>query len=106
MFFKWDEAKAVQAVPLAIRRTVAVGDRSMIVEWTMQKGALVPLHDHEFEQNGYVVSGTVEMTVGEEKRVLKPGDGYSAASGKVHAALALEDAKIIDIFTPVRDDYR
>ena len=106
LFRKREQLAPVEAAPGAVRRTMAVGDRTLLVEWQMQKGASIPLHQHEHEQIGYLVSGSIDMTVGEETRRLGPGDGYVAPSGLAHGALAHEDSRIVDVFSPVREDYR
>ncbi len=105
MFKKHGEAKPVQAAPGAVRRTLAVGERTLLVEWTMAKGAEVRLHQHEYEQAGYLVSGGIDMTIGDETQHLGPGDGYVAPPGVPHGAVAQVDSVIVDIFSPVRPDY-
>lgn len=105
MFRKWSEAKPVQAGVGTVRRTMAVGEKTLLVEWSLEQGHEVPLHQHEYEQIGYVVSGCIEMRIGEEMRRLEPGDGYVALANVPHGAAALVDSKVIDIFSPVRPDY-
>ncbi len=105
MFKKRSEAKPVQAAPGAVRRTLAVGERTLLVEWSMAQGAEVKLHQHEYEQIGYLVSGGIDMTIGDETQHLNPGDGYVAPPGVPHAAVASMDSVIVDIFSPVRPDY-
>lgn len=95
----------MQAAPGAVRRTLAVGERTLLVEWSMQKGAEVALHQHEYEQIGYLVSGAIAMTIGDETVRLSPGDGYVAPGGVKHGATALEDSRIVDVFHPARQDY-
>lgn len=105
VFKKHSEAQPVQATPGAVRRTLAVGERTLLVEWRMAKGSEVPLHQHEYEQAGYLVSGQIEMTIGGVTQRLEPGDGYVAPPGVPHGAVAQEDSVIVDIFSPVRPDY-
>ena len=106
LFRKWDEAKSVEAVPGATRRTMAVGDRTLLVEWRIAQGAAVPLHTHEYEQIGYMASGSGTMTIGEQAQELKPGDGYCVPSGVPHGLVASEDCCVVDVFAPVREDYK
>jgi quercetin dioxygenase-like cupin family protein len=106
LFRKWREAPEVQVNPSAARRTLAVGEKTLLVEWTMQKGAEVPLHDHEHEQIGYVVAGAIDLTIGDDTQRLEPGDGYVAPPGVRHGAVALEDSRVVDVFAPVREDYK
>lgn len=105
MFRKWTDAKAVEAALSATRRTLAVGEKTLLVEWTLLKGSAVHLHQHEYEQIGYVASGAIEMTIGDQKQRLNPGDGYVAPGGVPHGATAIEDSRVVDVFAPVRPDY-
>ena len=105
MYGKRSEAKAVEAAPGAIRRTLAVGERTLLVEWEMRKGSEVKLHQHDYEQIGYLASGSIDMMIGDVTRRLEPGDGYVAPPNVVHGALAREDSRIGDVFAPVRPDY-
>ena len=106
MFGKWSAAEAVEAVPGAFRRTLAYGDRMLLVEWQIFPGAGIPLHQHHFEQIGYLVSGTLAMTIGEETHLLAPGDGYLAPAGVPHSAIAHDECRIVDVFAPVREEYK
>jgi quercetin dioxygenase-like cupin family protein len=55
---------------------------------------------------GYVASGKVRITVGDESFVLGPGDSYYAPSGVQHGAQVLQKAVVVDTFNPPREDYR
>jgi quercetin dioxygenase-like cupin family protein len=76
-----------------------------LCEFTLAKGAVVPLHTHEHEQAGYVVRGRVIFEIGGETRELRAGDGYLAGSNVPHAVTALEPSVAIDIFSPPRTEY-
>lgn len=106
MFRKWQEGIPVEAAPGAIRRTLAVGDKTLLVEWRIDKGATVPLHQHPHEQTGYLADGEMDMTIGEETLRMLPGDGYVAPGGVPHGMVAIKDCRIVDVFAPVREDYR
>ena len=63
-------------------------------------------HHHENEQLGFVVKGSIEFRVGDEKRVLHAGDSYVIPSHVQHQAIAgAEGATVLDIFAPVRADW-
>jgi quercetin dioxygenase-like cupin family protein len=106
VFKKWDDATPVEAAPGAVRRTLAYGERTLLVEWTMDEGGVVQPHAHEYEQIGYLVSGAIDLTVDGQTIHLGPGDGYVALPGTVHSAIARKPSRIIDVFSPVRDDYK
>lgn len=68
---------------------------------------LVPAHSHPHEQAGIVLEGEVEFTIGDETKLLKPGEIYVIPSNVEHGATAGGDpVKVLDIFSPVRDDWK
>jgi quercetin dioxygenase-like cupin family protein len=99
----WPE---VEAVPGVHRRVLSCGDQMMIVQFRIAQGAEVPLHTHPHEQIGHVVSGRLIMQIGDERRELGPGEGYSVPGGLLHGATGITDAVVADSFHPVREDYR
>jgi quercetin dioxygenase-like cupin family protein len=78
----------------------------MVIEVTLDKGAVVPMHDHPHEQVGYVVRGRVQFVINGETLIAETGDSYAIAGGIPHEATALEDSVVIDVFSPPREEYR
>ena len=70
-------------------------------------GATAPLHTHPHEQGGIIVEGELEMGIGGEVRVLKPGDMYIIPGDVEHYAKG-QDTKAValDIFSPVREEFQ
>ena len=99
----WPE---IEAVPGVHRRVLTCGHALMVVQFTIDAGAEVPLHSHPHEQIGHVVSGRMRFRIGDEERELGPGDGYSVPGGVTHGAIGVTDVIAVDSFHPVRDDYR
>ena len=91
---------------LAQRRTV-VGNNLMITRYEVKAGAVFEAHSHPEEQMGYVIRGVVEFFVGEpEKRVLmEAGTFFRFAPNERHRSRVLEDAMVIDVFSPPRPEY-
>jgi quercetin dioxygenase-like cupin family protein len=56
-------------------------------------------------QIGYVISGSFEVTCEGEKKILKAGDSYLIKPDQIHGVVALEDSKLLDVFTPMREDF-
>jgi quercetin dioxygenase-like cupin family protein len=97
----------IEMLPGVFRRTMTDGERLMLIEVHMDKGAVVPLHTHPHEQTGYLLSGRISFKLGEaEPRDLDPGDCWLVPGGVPHEAVALEDCVFIDVFSPPREDYR
>jgi len=74
--------------------------------WTIDAGSTLPEHSHPHEQVANLLEGEFEMTVGGETRVLKPGMVTIIPSNILHTGTALTDCRILDVFYPVREDYR
>jgi quercetin dioxygenase-like cupin family protein len=69
--------------------------------------SVVEWHSHVNEQMGVVISGKVKFQIGDEEKVLGSGDMYRIPGGVRHRVTPVETpAKVIDVFTPVRDEYR
>ena len=100
------DAAQVEMLPGVHRRTMGTTDEAMICEFFIQRESVVPPHSHKNDQVGYMVYGSLEMTIGGEIRVVQPGDSYAIPGGIIHSARALVDSLIIDAFSPPRDDYR
>ncbi len=85
-------------------KTLAHGERTVLTEVHLAKGAMVPMHDHEQEQTGTLLSGALRFTVGEESFDAGPGDAWNLAAGIPHGAEALEDTVVIEVFSPLRPE--
>ena len=57
------------------------------------------------EQTGYLVSGSLRLTIGEEARDLAQGDSWCIPGGTDHGAEVLADSVAVEVFSPVREDY-
>ena len=99
-------ANPVEMLPGVVRRTLTDGERMMLCEIRMDKGAVVPLHTHPHEQTGYLVSGRCRFQIGDEVREIAAGDCWMVPGGAEHEATALEDSVFIDVFSPPREEYR
>jgi quercetin dioxygenase-like cupin family protein len=86
-------------------RSIA-GNQLMLNMVTIEPGGIVPDHSHANEQAGYVVRGTLILTIEGETRHLKPGDCYLAPANVVHSgATTDEGCDVLDVFAPPRPDY-
>ena len=106
MLLRHSEALPVEVVPGLVRRTLAEGKAMMICEFSLDEGVKIPMHSHPHEQVGYVVSGSIRMTIGESTFDMGPGDSYFARAGVPHCGVVLPRAVVVDTFSPPREDYR
>lgn len=106
MFYPHTASTAVEVTPGLTRRVLATSEQMMVVEFSFETGAQVPEHRHPHDQVGYVVSGRMQLTIGEETAECGPGDSYHAPPNVPHTGRALEATVLIDIFSPPREDFR
>jgi quercetin dioxygenase-like cupin family protein len=72
----------------------------------IDKGAILPAHSHIHEQTTQITEGQLEMTIDGVTQILELGIITLIPSNIVHSARALTDCKVVDIFSPVREDYK
>lgn len=77
-----------------------------IAFWEVEAGAVMPVHFHMQEQTSQVLEGKFELTIDNVPRVLEPGSVAIIPSNVPHGGVALTDCKLLDIFSPVREDYK
>lgn len=87
------------------RQVMSYSPSMMLVRHRMQKGWVGPRHSHPHEQMVYVVSGHLVFEHPGGRFEAKSGDSFLVPGGVEHQASALEDAEVLDIFTPFREDY-
>jgi len=89
-----------------VRKVLAYSKNLMTVELRFEKGAVGAPHSHPHEQIGYIISGKlVYQEAGQEDKILGTGDTYYVAPNVVHGVQILEETKLLDIFTPMREDF-
>jgi len=87
------------------RKIYGYDDQIMLVKAKFEAGAIGPLHEHYHVQVTYVESGVFEMTIGDEKKIIRKGDGYYVPPHAVHGCVCVEPGVLIDVFAPHREDF-
>lgn len=87
------------------QKTLVYGDKSLMVEFRLQKGAALPLHSHPHEQTGYLVRGQIRLTIGEDIHEVLPGDSWCIPGDVLHGAEIVEESVAVEVFAPLREDY-
>jgi quercetin dioxygenase-like cupin family protein len=87
------------------RQVMSYSPSMMLVRHTMKKGWVGAKHSHPHEQMVYVVSGHIRFEHPGGVFEAKSGDSFLVPGGVEHQASAFEDCEILDIFTPMREDY-
>jgi quercetin dioxygenase-like cupin family protein len=89
-----------------VQRKIYTAENIQAVIYHFPPNKVFPPHTHDIhEQMGYLVSGKMGFKVGEDVRILLPGDFYRAPIGVEHNAWTLEEPSVLlDFFSPVRED--
>ena len=77
-----------------------------IAFWEVEKDAQVPEHSHKNEQIMHVLEGDFEFTLDGETKIYRPGDIVIIAPHKKHSGRALTPCKLMDVFSPTREEYK
>lgn len=89
-----------------VRQVHAYSPELMLVKHHFKKGWVGAAHSHPHHQLVYVVSGLIAVTVNGQTQNVGAGDSFVVDGGVEHQASALEDSEVLDVFTPIREDYR
>jgi quercetin dioxygenase-like cupin family protein len=95
-------------------RTIIAGHKARFIHtanvtlafWEVEKGAVLPLHSHLHEQTTQVMKGRYEYNIDGVKRVCEVGTVIVIPSNVTHGGIALTDCEVMDVFSPIREDYR
>jgi quercetin dioxygenase-like cupin family protein len=82
------------------------GTNLMLSVVHLEPESVVLDHAHPHEQMGILLEGRLEFTVGGVTRLIGPGDIWRIPGGVVHRVRALEQSVALDVFHPIREDYR
>ena len=85
--------------------TLVHGDKTLMGQFKLAKGAVIPAHSHPHEQTGIMISGKLRFVVEGEIMDVETGDSWCLPGRVEHSAEALEDSVVIEVFSPVREDY-
>ncbi len=88
-----------------ISRKIITGEREMITQIYLKRGAIVPMHSHESEQMTYVLQGGLRFLINGEEITVREGEVLHIPSWVPHQAEAIDDTFEMDIFSPIRHDW-
>ena len=87
------------------QKTLVHGERTLMVEFHLEKGSVLPNHSHPYEQTGFLVKGHIRVKIGDTEYDAHAGDSWCIPANAMHGAEVLEDSVAIEVFSPVREDY-
>ena len=105
MFYKKNIEGYKEVIPGVKLKTLTYGDKTLLSEFLIEQGNSLPKHHHPCEQTGYLVSGSILLTIRDETFEVTPGDSWSIKSDVIHSAAAVANSVIIEVFSPVRKEY-
>ena len=105
-FVKTGDARTFEPEHGMKRQVLAHSDQLMLVRHLFEPGWVGARHSHPHHQLVYVVSGAIRVDVDGRVFDVLAGDSFVVDGGVEHQASALEASEVLDVFTPVREDYR
>ena len=105
MLYKRDPSNFKQLLPGVFMKPLTYGENSLLCEFQLKQGSIIPAHQHPQEQAGYLISGRLRFSGDEGDFIVETGSSWNFKGGKIHGAEVLEDSVAIEIFSPVRQDY-
>jgi quercetin dioxygenase-like cupin family protein len=105
MFYKSDDTGYKELAEGIRIKTLVYGEKTLLTEFRLTPGRDLPRHSHPHEQTGYLVSGRIRLSIGEETFEANPGDSWCIEGDVEHSAEILENSVAIEVFSPVREDY-
>jgi quercetin dioxygenase-like cupin family protein len=87
------------------RQLFGYDETLMLVKAKFIAGAVGTMHQHPHSQTTFVESGAFEMTIGDQTKTIRKGDGYYVPPNVLHGCVCLEPGTLIDAFSPHREDF-
>lgn len=104
-FLLGSEVEWEEVAPKLKRQIMGFDDKIMLVKVAFEAGGVGQMHEHHHSQVTYVESGEFEMTIGEETKTLKGGDSFYIPPHVMHGCVCTKDGVLIDVFSPLREDF-
>ena len=105
MFYKKDDSGFKEPFEGIKRKTLTYGEKTLLFEFRTKKGAILAEHSHSYEQIGYLISGRIVLTIDGERNLIEPGDSWCIPGDVPHSGEGVEDAVLIEVFSPVLKDF-
>ena len=104
-FYSFDAIEPKEIAPGFISRLIHTTSNT-INFIQVKAGNMVPLHKHHNEQYAFVIEGQFELTIEDEVQILNRNSFAIIPPDVLHSGIAITDCKLIDIFSPPREDYK
>jgi quercetin dioxygenase-like cupin family protein len=102
---KYSTARTTHPISGVVRKILANSPNLMLVEHTLEKGAVLPDHKHPHEQLVYLLSGEIQLELNGDSIVMSAGDSLLIPPNINHKVETFKKSVALDIFTPRREDF-
>ena len=86
-------------------KSLVHGEKTHLCEFKLEKGSALPAHKHPHEQTGYLISGRLKFRIDGETFNATKGDSWNIPGDMEHAVEVLEDSVVVEVFSPLREEY-
>ena len=101
-----DETLPWEPVGDGVSRKIMTYDANlMLVKVRFEQGGIGAVHSHVHTQISYVASGEFAITIADETRTVRTGGTYYLPPNVPHGAVCLQAGLLVDVFTPMREDF-
>jgi quercetin dioxygenase-like cupin family protein len=100
----WDSVET-EALNPQIQRQYVTTEKMTIARFVLEKGAVVPTHQHPNEQIAFIIEGALKFIVNGKEVIVHAGEVLCIPADTPHSAEALETTVDVDVFTPPRADW-
>lgn len=83
--------------PDVVQASAVASPEGLVVFFTFAQDMDLPAHAHG-AQWGTVVAGEIDFTIGDDRRIYRPGDSYTIPAGVTHSARITAGTRVIDVF--------
>lgn len=105
MYYHKNDNNYRQALAGVSYKTLVHGDRTSLSEFHLAKDSIIPEHSHHHEQIGYMISGRMNFIIEDQSYETLPGNSWCIPAYVKHSVKVLEDSVVIEVFSPVREEY-
>jgi len=104
-FCRKDAAATRDMLPGVRLQTLVYGTKTLMGRFLLRKGAEIPPHEHPYEQTGILLTGRMTLVSGSDRVEVNGGDSWCIPENEEHSVTVHEDSEVIEVFSPVREDY-
>jgi quercetin dioxygenase-like cupin family protein len=105
LFTKYNQINYKPLIKGVRMRPLVYEQKMIMCEFLLEHDHLLPLHNHPYEQTGYLISGKLRFHIGDEWYDTAPGDSWCIPENVFHEVFVEEDAHLVELFSPIRPDY-